>query len=141
MDYQEQLRDPRWQKKRLEVLERAGFACEECSNATKELQVHHRYYNRGAMAWEYGFEVLRCLCVDCHKRRTELDKFLKIALGNIGFVQAEVVLRAVRKLARPRPLYRLEDLEAIRTQLKEADETKDHDKAVELIEQYVSLSR
>jgi hypothetical protein len=65
--YWQLLRDPRWQRKRLEVMERAEFACEECSSATDTLNVHHRHYVKGRKPWEYGDDELRCLCENCHR--------------------------------------------------------------------------
>ena len=41
--YKKLLKDPRWQKKRLKVLERAGWACEECGDTKTELHVHHTF--------------------------------------------------------------------------------------------------
>ena len=43
--YKKLLKDPRWQKKRLKVLERAGWACEECGDTKTELHVHHTFYD------------------------------------------------------------------------------------------------
>jgi 5-methylcytosine-specific restriction endonuclease McrA len=51
--YFEKLKDPRWQRKRLEVMERAGFACEYCGSATETLNVHHGFYEKGKEPWEY----------------------------------------------------------------------------------------
>ena len=63
-----------------QVLERAGWACESCEDATKELQVHHRYYDRGKKPWEYLDEALLCYCVVCHKRATDAQRLLREAL-------------------------------------------------------------
>lgn len=68
MTYAEKLKDPRWQKKRLEVLERAGWACEWCASSTKTLHVHHGYYRKGAAPWDYSQEYLHALCHECHER-------------------------------------------------------------------------
>lgn len=38
--YYEQLKDPRWQKKRLEIMNRANFKCEECGDSENMLSVH-----------------------------------------------------------------------------------------------------
>lgn len=65
--YGELLRDPRWQEKRLRVMDRAGFICEECGSAERTLNVHHTYYERGKMPWDYPEESLRCLCEPCHE--------------------------------------------------------------------------
>lgn len=71
MSYADLLRDPRWQKKRLEVLNRAEFTCEQCEDSDSTLHVHHRYYVRGRKPWEYSDDALQCLCETCHKRVTE----------------------------------------------------------------------
>lgn len=78
--YSELLRDPRWQKKRLEVMERQGFECEECGAKHKTLNVHHAYYEKGCKPWEYPADSLHCLCEDCHERvETELREIRKLA--------------------------------------------------------------
>lgn len=66
-DYMEKLRDPRWQKVRLLKLEAAGWKCEWCGSAKKNLQIEHGYYSRGLEPWEYPPESLWVLCADCHK--------------------------------------------------------------------------
>lgn len=64
--YWELLKDPRWQRLRLEVMERAGFRCEDCADHRKTLNVHHSYYLKNRAPWEYPSESLVCLCEDCH---------------------------------------------------------------------------
>lgn len=68
MSYSDLLRDPRWQRLRLEVMQRADFKCEHCGSETTTLNVHHTYYRRGRKPWEYDHETLRCLCEPCHKK-------------------------------------------------------------------------
>lgn len=79
--YSEQLRDPRWQRKRLEVLEAAGWTCKQCGEKSKQLQVHHMYYKRGASPWEYPEEALVVLCEDCHDFVASLQEFLAEAIA------------------------------------------------------------
>lgn len=67
-EYMERLRDPRWQRNRLAILERADWRCEGCGTRDVNLQIHHGYYERGLMPWEYPAEALYCLCDDCHER-------------------------------------------------------------------------
>lgn len=67
MTYAEQLLHPKWQRKRLEILERADFKCEECGDAERTLHVHHKQYVKGRKAWEYEGSELRALCEGCHK--------------------------------------------------------------------------
>lgn len=63
--YNKLLKDPRWQKKRLKVFERAGWACERCGDTKTELNVHHLFYD-GRQPWEYPKSSLECLCKTCH---------------------------------------------------------------------------
>lgn len=65
--YYEKLRDPRWQRKRLEIMERDGFACRSCLSKTDTLNVHHGFYDRGVDPWDYPGESLITLCEQCHE--------------------------------------------------------------------------
>jgi hypothetical protein len=65
--YSEKLKDPRWQKKRLEIFERDKWKCQSCGGKTNTLQVHHRYYQRGCNPWDYPDECYQTLCEQCHK--------------------------------------------------------------------------
>lgn len=65
--YWKKLKDPRWQKKRLEVMEKAEFTCKTCSAKDKTLTVHHINYRKGAEPWDYEDDELACLCEDCHE--------------------------------------------------------------------------
>jgi hypothetical protein len=64
--YFELLKDPRWQRRRLEILQRSDFSCENCESADKTLHVHHKLYRKGAMPWDYSDDELQALCEDCH---------------------------------------------------------------------------
>lgn len=66
LTYSEKLRDPRWQKMRLQIMERDGFKCRECGDQTKTLNVHHRWYEKGKAPWEYDDFALMTLCEECH---------------------------------------------------------------------------
>lgn len=65
--YGELLRDPRWQRKRLEAMEAASFACEKCGDTEKTLNVHHVKYRKNAAPWEYELDELETLCEACHQ--------------------------------------------------------------------------
>lgn len=64
--YNLKLKDPRWQKKRLEIFERDEWRCMLCDSRDKTLTVHHRYYLRGYEPWDYPNEALATLCEECH---------------------------------------------------------------------------
>lgn len=66
-NYSEQIKSPKWQKKRLEVLNLRGFKCEECGDEEQQLHIHHRFYIKNRMAWEYDNDVFQVLCSDCHE--------------------------------------------------------------------------
>lgn len=80
-NYSELLKDPRWQKKRLEILQRDEWTCKYCKSDTKILHVHHVKYINGACPWDYPDKYLLTLCEDCH----EEEESLKVALRNKVF--------------------------------------------------------
>lgn len=67
MEWKDQYKHPQWQKKRLEVLDVAGYACERCYDNESQLHVHHKRYVKGRMIWEYGNDELSVLCSECHE--------------------------------------------------------------------------
>ena len=71
MTYKDQLRHPFWQRKRLEVLQRAHFMCERCYDEETTLNVHHKRYVKGRMAWEYELIELEAVCEECHRLEHE----------------------------------------------------------------------
>jgi hypothetical protein len=73
MTYAEQLKDPRWQKKRLEILERDKWTCIYCNDTETTLHVHHSEYSKG-YAWEAGSYYLRTVCEHCHKELEDAKK-------------------------------------------------------------------
>ncbi len=71
MKYSEKFKDPRWQKKRLKILERDEFTCQSCFDNESTLHVHHKYYEYGKDPWDYNNEALVTLCEDCHEYETK----------------------------------------------------------------------
>lgn len=62
-NYSEYLRTDHWQSQRKAALKRAEFRCQVCNSGDKQLDVHHRTYER------LGVEIpadLIVLCNDCH---------------------------------------------------------------------------
>lgn len=74
MTYSEKLKDPRWQKKRLEILERDKFTCKKCDDTETTLHVHHLKYQKGKNPWEYNKKDLITLCEHCHQLIEEYKK-------------------------------------------------------------------
>ncbi len=99
MTYSEKLKDPRWQKKRLQILERDNFTCRYCEDTEKTLHVHHMIYSKAP--WLTDNEHLLTLCEDCHKEiEGEIDAskhFLSHIINqDTGkFINAVDVLRSI----------------------------------------------
>lgn len=95
LSYRDQLLHPKWQRKRLEVMDLAGFKCALCGDGDTTLNVHHRRYVSGRMAWEYDTSEMECLCRPCHQRHHDARGILErlidhsemsggVAIGLIG---------------------------------------------------------
>lgn len=97
--YGEKLRDPRWQKMRLEIMQRDEFCCQKCFDSSSTLNVHHRYYVAGAAPWEYPADALVTLCEDCHSQesegRRESEGELLKALHAAGAMNSQLIDLAV----------------------------------------------
>lgn len=65
--YNRLLEDKRWKEFRLKVLSERGNKCECCGGADV-LQIHHTFYIRGKMPWEYDIKDMRVLCRTCHQK-------------------------------------------------------------------------
>jgi hypothetical protein len=66
MTYAEKLKDPRWQKKRLEVMQRDDFTCQLCLRNDVTLNVHHKSYIYNNDPWDYELNNFVTYCQDCH---------------------------------------------------------------------------
>lgn len=58
------LKHPKWQKKRLEVLNRDKWCCVKCKDTETTLHIHHLKYT--GKPWEAPKKDLVTLCADCH---------------------------------------------------------------------------
>lgn len=81
--YSEKLKHPKWQKKRLEILNRDNFTCQYCKDAETELQIHHLEYN--GEPWNVSSDKLITLCKNCHEIESTCGKIVKAEL--IAFVK------------------------------------------------------
>jgi len=68
LSYSDKLKDIRWQKKRLQLLEAANWKCTnlKCSTPELQLHVHHRLYRKNADPWDYEDWCYAVLCENCH---------------------------------------------------------------------------
>ena len=97
--YSEKLKDPRWQKKRLEILERDKWTCQLCFDKESTLMVHHLNYNKGKNPWDYPNSGLTTLCQECHQEEHEFrygqEQALLGALRINGFFSEDLNLLAI----------------------------------------------
>lgn len=106
LTYKEQLLDPRWQKKRLEILNRDEFKCQVCGNTEKTLHVHHFCYLKNGFIWEVQDDALCTLCCDCHevghlKNLTSLEDEIVSSIhlqGQIYEGQNEILNRIIKMI-------------------------------------------
>lgn len=104
LSWSDQYKHPNWQKKRLEVMQAAGFACETCGDKDTTLNVHHKRYVKGRKVWEYAREELQCLCEPCHgeehSNRELLNRLLLVSISPLpaaigllaGYLEGELAL-------------------------------------------------
>jgi CRISPR/Cas system-associated protein Cas10 (large subunit of type III CRISPR-Cas system) len=90
-EFFEKYKDPRWQKKRLEIMEASDFMCEMCGDGSETLSVHHKYYIQGNDPWDYSNDALVTLCNTCHKNehvsKDHFEVFLREMKERFTFYQ------------------------------------------------------
>lgn len=95
--YDQQLRTPQWQRRRLKELDRAGFKCQCCGDGSKELQVHHLKYQGDHPAFvPDGY--LEVLCIDCHQWREHWNAIFGRKLCSTKYCRLQVE-NGLRELA------------------------------------------
>ena len=83
--YAEKLKDPRWQKCRLKILERDNFTCTFCGDDKSTLHIHHIEYIKGIEPWEYDNDNLKTMCEKCHELQHLNCSHLEALLTSIIF--------------------------------------------------------
>lgn len=98
LSYNEQIKSPHWQKRRLQILQRDNFTCQICSSTEKTLHVHHLCYRKDAKIWDYPDNTLITLCEDCHRMEHEMQSENDYSVTNLindllisGFTNFELV--------------------------------------------------
>ena len=74
MDYSEKLKEPRWRRKRLQILERDKWTCKICADKTRTLHVHHLFYFKDKDPWDIPNGFLITLCEDCHSEERSCSR-------------------------------------------------------------------
>lgn len=81
MTYEEQLQDHRWILLSERIKERDFGICQYCMSS-KNLQVHHKAYIKGRMAWEYAPDYLLTLCGECHEKEHDTYEIPVLEYGD-----------------------------------------------------------
>ena len=94
--YAAKYKDPRWQKKRLDIFQRDNWTCRSCNTKETTLHVHHMAYRPGADPWDYPDHMLMTRCEDCHEPGTaeayELMDAVVRAFGSSDFMTSLLLL-------------------------------------------------
>ena len=104
-EYSDLLKDPRWQKTRLKVMERDGFVCCHCYSKDKTLNVHHLIYVKNKEPWDYHPDFLITLCEDCHDKLTKntnemIDTIRKLGNDKVTFYAFCDIFKAMNDMIR-----------------------------------------
>ena len=88
--YRSQYLDPRWQKKRLEALNEAGFSCSICKKTDQTLHVHHNQYIANRDVWDYETTQLTVLCEPCHSELHSKSDLLNEVISRVSLKDRRV---------------------------------------------------
>ena len=80
--YADKLKDPRWQRRRLEIMGEDNFTCVMCFDTESMLVVHHRCYIKGREPWDYTDNFLMTICYACHNSEHE-EPFIEIEMNKV----------------------------------------------------------
>ena len=83
MKYSDLLKNPLWQRKRLEIMKRDKWKCFWCGDNTTTLHVHHIRYIYGRNPWEYDNSNFITLCENCHENGTSINKFILLTIKTL----------------------------------------------------------
>lgn len=89
--YSNKLKDPRWQKKRLEILERDKWTCQLCSDKETTLNIHHIKYT-GKNPWDAPMKDLITYCEVCHGFIEETGNRNVIRIGKIKIGKDHILM-------------------------------------------------
>ncbi len=134
--YADKLRDPRWQRMRLEIMQRDGFKCLECGDTGETLNVDHGFYEYGRAPWEYPEWSLRTLCQTHHEHIGKLRKDLKMLVAAMPIKDVERMLRVAVTCEEPEPRGITSKAAQIKMKLVSATS---HEEAIRLLREFQSL--
>lgn len=89
MTYSKKLASPKWQRKRLEILNRDNFTCQSCGSDKYELHVHHFKYSNTGKPEDVNDEDLITYCSHCHLITEITKKFSEYKIIEIRTENAD----------------------------------------------------
>lgn len=100
--YAEKLKDPRWQKCRLLILERDNFTCRLCGDDKTTLHVHHWEYQKGREPWEHDDVLMVCICAICHSNLHKIKEehgttLYELAMYDVESAEVKMLIRDLVK--------------------------------------------
>jgi hypothetical protein len=97
--YSEKLKDPRWQRKRLEIMQRDNFKCTQCGDTSTTQNVHHWQYSKEP--WDAKNEDLTTVCRSCHEEIEQCKDLTKDFLKQSDF---RMLLKEIKRLLKKKEL-------------------------------------
>jgi hypothetical protein len=102
--YSDLLKDPRWQKKRDEIINRDSHRCRLCGRI-EDLEVHHILYEENTDPWDYDENYLITVCEFCHNRiHSQLAENSHLK-ERCRFLEDDLVYRTMRYLTTSYPKF------------------------------------
>lgn len=107
MSYHDDMKTATWQKRRLQLLERDKWKCQnhDCTGESQQLEIHHIDYIPGQKIWEYPDDMLLTLCSKCHSKEQERDPAERMLINSMrmkGFMVGDVLALSVKIDNEPR---------------------------------------
>lgn len=100
--YNEKLKDPRWQMKRLEIFQRDNWTCVSCNRHCPTflltMHVHHIKYLPNLEPWEYDNSHLATYCELCHNTEHLIGDQINESLVDL-VRQNKIFIKPVSQLA------------------------------------------
>ncbi len=97
VSYSNKLKNPKWQKRRLEIMQRDNFECKCCLSTTTELNVHH--FNYSKEPWESEDFELITICNNCHGIYHKIfDNFDKAIIANLSDLYWNYIKESNKKI-------------------------------------------
>ena len=89
--FHELFRREEWQECERRLIEAAHGHCVNCG-ASSSLRIHHSYYEKNRLPWDYPHESLHALCEACKREAEERRVELRRQIGRVAYVHSERLL-------------------------------------------------